>query len=74
MAQQFKDKDTKETLIGAFRTLANGKDAIGADALENELKPEETAFLLERMSANQIAAGGYDYVPFSLAVYNASEL
>ena len=68
MLQQFKDSDTIESLNGAFRTLANGKDALPKEEIEKHLKPAECAYLCETLAE---AEGGYDYLPFSNAVYNA---
>ena len=70
--QQFKDKDTSDGLASAFRALADGKDALSASVLDKTLKPNEAAFLKEKLApAEGGAADSYDYMPFSAAVYGA---
>jgi len=64
--QQYKDKDTMEGLLAAFRTLANGKEVIQPDDLKGALKPPDAAFLVERLPA---ATDGLDFAPFAKQVY-----
>lgn len=72
--QQFKDKDTMDGLIAAFRTLANGKDTIGSDVLSyregdtTSLKDTEVAFLQEKLG-EAAPDGSFFYAPFAASVY-----
>jgi len=63
--QQYKDKDTMEGLLAAFRTVANGKELLQEADLKC-LKPPDAAFLTERLVP---AAEGLDFVPFAKTVY-----
>jgi len=69
--QQYKDKDTMDGLLAAFRTLANGKDALPADALAASLKPTDAEFLQAKL-APSADGNGLDYASFTKAVYGDS--
>ena len=59
-----------DSLNGAFRTLADDKDAITHEQMDKFLKPPDASFLRERMPQVE---GGLEYAPFSKAVYFASQ-
>jgi len=70
--QQYKDKDTLDGLLAAFRTLANGKDTLPPDALVSSLKPADAQFLQAKLAPAD--DGGFDFVDFSKTVYGNEAL
>lgn len=70
MLQQFKDQDTLDGLLGAFRTLANGKESLEPKELEARFKPADAAFL--QAAFGMAPDGGYDYATFSRSVYGGA--
>ena len=56
-------------MLSAFRTLANGKDALPSSVLDcGLLQPTDAVFLRERLST-AADGSGLDYAPFSKSVY-----
>jgi len=67
MLAQFKDKDTNEGLVTAFRTLANGKETLPTEELEKWMtKPAELSYLQRAFTQ---VGDGYDYPFFCKAIY-----
>ena len=73
--QQYKDKDTMDGLVGAFRTLSNGKETLGPEVLtyregdSTSLKEGDIEFLQRVLPA---ADGGIEFTPFSYSVYGST--
>ena len=74
--QQYKDKDTMDGLVGAFRTLSNGKETLGPEVLTyregdtTSLKESDIEFLKRKLDTG--AEGGFDFTPFSYSVYGST--
>ena len=56
--------------MGAFRTLANGKDSVPAEELEKFLKADDFEYLKNHFEE---ADGGYNYASFSRGIYGDGE-
>jgi len=72
--QQYKDKDTPDGLIAAFRTLANGKETLPADVLQYKegsfIKESDIAYLASKLTA--APDGTFEYAAFTTNVYGSS--
>jgi len=66
MLQQLKAKDTVDSLLDAFSTVAGGRDYITAEDLHAALSPDEAKFLLSRMDGLDL---GLDYKSFANKVF-----
>ena len=69
--QQYKDKDTMEGLLMAFKTMANGKEALGNKDIDEFLKEGDAAFIRARVSTDE--DGGYLYTPFVSSLYGTAK-
>jgi len=66
--QQFKDKDTADELLAAFRTLADGKDLVTADELKTHMPEAEVEFLIGQLALRE-GENSLEYAPFAAQVY-----
>jgi len=65
VATQYKDKDSYEGLLAAFKILSGGKDVVGIDALTGCLGADDTAYLV----STHLEKAGNAFMPFSAYVY-----
>uniref|UniRef100_A0A7S0JEU1 Calmodulin n=1 Tax=Calcidiscus leptoporus TaxID=127549 RepID=A0A7S0JEU1_9EUKA len=64
---QFKESDTMEALIDAFKVVAGSKDYVMADDLKACIPESETQYLLSNLEPRDDV--GLDFLPFSAFVY-----
>jgi len=68
VAQQYKDHDSMDGLLAAFRVLSGGKETIPSDVVQQTMGEEEASYLLER-----IERAGNAYTPFTAHCYGVEE-
>jgi len=68
--QQFKEKDTADELISAFKTVAGGKDFVQEKELREFLPEAEAGYLLGRLGSGE--GENLDYTPFASEVYGGN--
>jgi len=70
VSSQYKDKDTKDTLLAAFQTVAGGKEVLTAADIRACIPEAEADYLLSQLNLRD-GDHGLEYAPFAAAVYGA---
>ena len=68
--QQYKDKDTKDTLLAAFQTVAGGKEVLTAADIRACIPEAEADYLLSQLNLRD-GDHGLEYAPFAAIVYGS---
>lgn len=69
--QQYKDKDTKDTLLAAFLTVAGGKEVLTAADIRACIPAAEADYLLSQLNLRD-GDHGLEYGPFAATVYGGT--
>lgn len=69
--QQYKDKDTKDTLLAAFQTVAGGKETLTAADVRACIPANEAEYLLAQLNLRD-GEHGLEYGPFAAKVYGGT--